>query len=462
MGQSKRQRGHILSAAGLHRLQAKLTQLETQQGYKFTPQILAHRTQLVDAQGLHATTVKKILEQRTGVDRRSIEIIFQALELEPNYRDYQLGAQPDRLLQPERPLPSPRGTAEEGHPVGTPEFPGGPVPLASPYYVSRQGLQDQACAEISQPGGLVRIKAPRKMGKSSFALRLQQQAETSGYRVLQVDLKRADEAVLSDIDRFLRWLCRVLSQQLGLSPSLDDYWEADIGSKVSCTIYLQQALLKAADCPVVLLFNDIDRIFEYPAIFYEFLPLLRSWHEEAKGNIGLQKIRFILTYSTEIYVPLNLNQSPFNVGLPVHLSKLATEEVRSLVRAYRLSDAVIEPLTELVSGHPYLTQLALYHLWAGPMNLPDLLQWAITPAGIYANHLNQCLASLQGRADLAAALQQVIKAETGIHLGFSIATKLESLGLIDFSSRCLAKPSCQLYQRFFSTHFALADRSPEA
>jgi hypothetical protein len=455
MGQGKRQRGHSLSEAGLHKLQAKLTQVESQQGYRFTPQILAHRTQLTDAQGLHATTVKKILEQRAGVDRRSIEIMFQSLGLELDYGDYQLAAQADSLPQLE--VPSSRETPEDLQRGDMPGFPGGPVPLASPYYVSRRELQERACVEISQPGGLVRIKAPRKMGKSSFALRLWQQAERLGYSVLQVDLKRTDEGVLSDIDRFLRWLCRVLSQQLGQSPNLDDYWDADIGSKVSCTIYLQQALLKAVDAPVVLLFKDIDRIFEYPAIFYEFLPLLRSWHEEAKSNIEFQNIRFMLTYSTEIYVPLNLNQSPFNVGLPVHLPKLAMEEVRSLVQAYGLSEDVVEPLTELVSGHPYLAQLALYHLWAGRLPLLDLLQWAITPAGIYANHLNQCLASLQGRADLTEALQQVIKTETGLRLAFPIATKLESLGLIEFDRNCLAKPSCQLYQRFFSTHFALAE-----
>lgn len=455
VGQSKRQRGHSLSEVGLHKLQAKLTQVESQQGYRFTPQILAHRTQLIDAQGLHATTVKKILEQRAGVDRRSIEIMFQALGLEPDYGDYHLAAHGDS------PAPELHGSTEvveEPPQRAMPEFPGGPVPLASPYYVLRRELQERARAEISQPGGLVRIKAPRKMGKSSFALRLLQQAESLGYSVLQVDLKRADEAVLSDIDRFLRWLCRVLSQQLGLSANLDDYWDADIGSKVSCTIYLQQVLLRSLDAPVMVAFKDIDRIFEYPAIFYEFLPLLRSWHEEAKSNVEFQKIRFLLTYSTEIYVPLNLNQSPFNVGLPIHLPKLAIEEVRSLVQAYGLSNNdVVEPLTELVSGHPYLTQLALYHLWAGQLPLLDLLQRAMTPAGIYANHLNQCLASLQGRAELAEALQQVIKTETGLRLPFPIATKLESLGLIKFDHNCLAKPSCQLYQRFFSTYFALAE-----
>ncbi|MEG5014439.1 MULTISPECIES: AAA-like domain-containing protein [unclassified Microcoleus] len=52
------------------------------------------------------------------------------------------------------------------------EFPGGPIPLDSRFYIDRSGAEALACAEISKPGGLVRIKAPKKMGKSSLMLRI--------------------------------------------------------------------------------------------------------------------------------------------------------------------------------------------------------------------------------------------------------------------------------------------------
>lgn len=449
MVQTKRHRGHILSEAGKRKLQVKLTQLESQQGYRFTPQILAHKTQLIDSQGLHSATVKKILEQQTGVDRRSIEIIFQTLEIEPDHCDYQPLGQTRLLPQ----AVSPNDDFPKTRPPRSPEFPGGPVPLDSPYYIPHGQLQRQAIDEISQPGGLICIKAPRRMGKSSFALRLQHRATALGYRVLQIDLKQADEAVFSSIDRFLRWVCTVLSYQLDLPPILNDYWNADVGSKVSCTIYLQQVLLKAVESPLVLLFKDVDRIFEYPVISGEFLPLLRSWHEEAKSHAGLQKLRFVLTYSTEIYVPLNLNQSPFNVGLPINLPKLAADDVRALGQVYNLGGDVVVPLMELVGGHPYLIQLAFYHLWSGQCRLQDLLQRATT--GVYANHLTRCLAYLQDQSALAAAFQQVIDADGGIRLALPIAKKLEGLGLIEFDQFCQARSSCQLYQQFFAAHFRL-------
>ena len=90
-----------------------------------------------------------------------------------------------------------------------------------------------------------------------------------------------------------------------------------MGSKVSCTIYLQQYVLTQISSPLVLALNEVNRIFEYPKIAREFLALLQSWHEEAKRIKTLEKLRLIVLHSTEIYIPLRLTESPFNVGLPL-------------------------------------------------------------------------------------------------------------------------------------------------
>lgn len=453
----KRHRGYVLSETGRHRLQVQLAKLESQKGYKFTLQVLARHAQLVDPQGLHSTTIKKILNQQAGVDERSLNIIFQALGLELESQDYHPAAQPENLVKSVGVSHEPNAIALkqsqspdlQSPDFQSPDFPGGPVSLNSPYYIEHPVLQARACAEMSRPGGLIRVKAPKKMGKSSFALRLLHHAISLGYSVLQVDLKQADELVFSSIDRFLRWFFTTLNYQLDRSSTLDNYWNEQAGSKVSSTIYLQQVLLKEAHAPIVLVLNEINRVFEYPVIFREFLPLLRSWYEEAKSGSTLQKLRFILSYSTEIYVPLNLNQSPFNVGLPINLPHLTAEEVQALAHAYDLSSQVVSPLMELVSGHPYLIQLSLYHLWSGQTTLPDLLHKASTPVGIYASHLNQCSAHLQNEARLAEAFQQVVQADAGVSLELEVARKLESLGLIKFDDVCRAEPMCKLYQQFF-------------
>ncbi len=52
------------------------------------------------------------------------------------------------------------------------EFPSGPVPLNSPFYIDRTPLEDLAYREIAKPGSVIRLKAPRLMGKSSLLLRI--------------------------------------------------------------------------------------------------------------------------------------------------------------------------------------------------------------------------------------------------------------------------------------------------
>ena len=79
-------------------------------------------------------------------------------------------------------------------------------------------------------------------------------------------------------------MCANISLKLDLKPMLDDYWDEDIGSKVSCTIYLKMHILKTLNTPLVLALNEVNKIFEYPQIAQDFFPLLRSWHEEAKQN----------------------------------------------------------------------------------------------------------------------------------------------------------------------------------
>jgi hypothetical protein len=160
------------------------------------------------------------------------------------------------------------------------EFPGSPVPLGSPFYIHHPLIEELAYREISKPGGVLRIKAPRKMGKSSLLLRILDRATSLDYRTVSLDFQQAEEAVLDNLDKFLRWFCANISRHLELPPLLDDYWDEDMGGKVSCTIYLQQYVLAKISTPLVLALNEVNRIFEYPKIAREFLPLLRSWHEE--------------------------------------------------------------------------------------------------------------------------------------------------------------------------------------
>lgn len=332
------------------------------------------------------------------------------------------------------------------------EFPSGPVPLDSPFYIKRSPIEELTQREIAQPGSIIRIKAPRKMGKSSLLLRILDRAVGLGYCTVSLDFQQAEESVLENLDKFLRWFCANISRQLELPSQLDEYWDEDMGSKVSCTIYLQGYLLPQIQKPLALALNEVNRLFEYPKLTKEFLPLLRSWHEEAKRIKILQNLRMIVLHSTEIYVPLKLNESPFNVGLPIHLPPFTEQQILMLANLHGLQwdSAEAGKLMAMVGGHPYLVRLALYHLCYDDITLEQLLEEAPTMAGIYKNYLRYLWVTLQDEPELASALQKAISSGDAVELEPIVAYKLDSIGLIHLDGD-RATVSCQLYRQFFAS-----------
>lgn len=335
------------------------------------------------------------------------------------------------------------------------EIPSGSVPLNSSFYIERPPIEERVYAEINKPGSLIRIKAPCQMGKTSLLQRILAHAKQTGLHTVQISLQRADSQVFTSLEKFLRWFCANVSRQLKLEPRLDDYWDEDIGSKVSCTLYLQSYVLQEIDCQVVLALDEVNRIFEYPEISGDFLPLLRSWYEDASELEIWQKLRLVVVHATEAYIPLDINQSPFNVGLPIKLPEFSLEQVQNLALRHGLDWAKgevgkqkISPLLAMIGGHPYLVRLAFYHLVSQKLTLEQLLEEAPTLAGIYSNYLRHHLANLQTHPELAAALKSVVTSSTSVQLEAIAAYKLESMGLVKFEGN-QAIPSCELYRIYF-------------
>jgi hypothetical protein len=349
---------------------------------------------------------------------------------------------------------SPEGSLQFVHrPTDTLEFPSDAVPLQSPLYIDRPPVEERACAEACRPGSLIRIKAPRQMGKTSLVLRILSHARDSGLRPVMVNFQQAESSVLTDLNRFLRWFSVYVGQRLNLESRLDDYWDDEVGSKVSCTTYFQQYLLQNIDSPVVLALDEVNRVFEYPELAQEFLPLLRAWHEEAAEQEIWQKLRIVIVHSTEVYVPLKLSQSPFNVGLPIQLQEFNLEQVHDLAKRYGLDDDGIEaqdlkPLLDLVGGHPHLVQLALYWLRQRDVSPAQLLQDAATQSGIYRDHFLRHLTILNQNPELWAAYRQVVSSPSSVQLEAIAAYRLESMGLVKVNGNQVT-PSCELYRRFF-------------
>ncbi|MEL6500027.1 MAG: AAA-like domain-containing protein [Cyanobacteria bacterium J06623_1] len=443
---TKRKRGVILSAQGWQRLSSAQRASESEQngGLPFTLEDLNEKT------GLSAHTLTKVRRQQSPVDRQTLECYFNAFNLALNEEDYT------------KPIPEVEPTTQGKNgqipnlyqhdlkELTEPLLPKGQISLGSQFYIERSPVEESCFKTVMQPGSLIRIKASRHMGKSSLMVRVLDHAAQQGCKTVFLSLNMADRSILQDLDKFLQWFSASVGLGLHLPNRLNGYWDELFGSKISCKIYFEQYLLAKTMQPVVLALDDVDRLFDYPELADEFFGLLRTWHEQAKNRGIWQQLRLLVAHSTEVYIPLNVNKSPFNVGVPINLGSFTSEQVVQLAKQYQLelSPTDVAKLIEIGDGQPYLTQLALYSLWRDNTAPAQLLPEATADRGIYSDHLQRLLWTLAKDPALTQALAKVVQASNPIKLDLVQGFKLESLGLVKLQGN-EASSSCDLYTSYF-------------
>jgi len=340
------------------------------------------------------------------------------------------------------------------------ELPVGQVPLESTFYIERPPIEAQCYQEIGHPGALIRIKAPRQMGKTSLIARILDQARQRGHRTVHLSFQLATSDVLSNVDKLMRWFCLCVSRSLHLPNQLAEYWDDIFDGNYNSTSYFEQYLLVASNSPLVIGLDEVDRVFAYPDIANDFFGLLRAWYEKAKygdrDSDAWKKLRLIVIHSTEVYIPMNLNQSPFNVGLSIELPEFTLEQVQDLVRRYQLdwSPDQIEKLMRLVGGHPYLVRVAMYHVAHQTNAFDQVLEQAATDSGVYSDHLRRHRWNLGQYSELATAFSDVVMATAPVSLKPILAFKLHSMGLVTIA-RNHVTPRCELYRQYFCEHLAM-------
>jgi hypothetical protein len=323
-------------------------------------------------------------------------------------------------------------------------------------YIERPPIEDKCYNAVVQPGALIRIKAPQKMGKTLLLEKILDYSRKQGYETVKLDLKLADNSTLTDLKTFLHWLCVNVSDTLDLENKTDEYWSDNLGINTGCTRYFQRYVLLNIDKSLVFAIDNFERLFEHDNIFSEFCLLLRSWYETAKqgdrmGKIW-KKLRLIVVNSTEAYPTLDINRSPFNVGLAIDLPEFNQQQIQEMLKLSaldnRFSEERLSQLVSLVGGHPYLVQETIANLKERETSLEEILALAATEQGIFSHHLREQLEILQNDPQLKASYEKVIEDNKSVQLSPEITFKLHSLGLVKIvRNDCIA--SCDLYRQYF-------------
>ena len=335
------------------------------------------------------------------------------------------------------------------------------VPTPEPqnaFYVERPPIESECYKSIDQPGALIRIKAPQKMGKTWLMHRILAYAARQNYHTVLLNLRQVEKAVSGNLNEFLRWFCSRSSRLLQLEDQVEQYWNRPYGSNDKCTSYFEEYLLPNIDAPLVLALDNVDRIFKYKDVTPDFLGLLRSWYEDANYIEGWKKLRLVLAHSTGDYPTLDATRSPFNVGHAIELPQFNRKQVEELTKKCGLSkesdegELDVTPLLDMVGGHPYLVYEAFDYLKTHPeTQLTELMQTAPTTAGLYENHLRELLENLKQAPELAAAMQQLVADAEPVSLEAGLGFKLHRMGLVHFRGN-EAVLSCNLYRLYFREH----------
>ncbi len=342
------------------------------------------------------------------------------------------------------------------------ETPEGSVPLNSYFYIERLPQETYCQVEIAKPHALIRLKAPRQMGKTSMMMRLLHQAERQGDRSVYLSLEHAPEAAMSDADRFLHWFCASVALKAQHKFQHEDYTSLTtmVGGTLGTQEYFESYLLPDIGVPLTIGLDAIDRLFDFPHLYINFFSLLRSLHEAGKHTEILSKLRLIISHAAEVYIPLDINQSPFNVGISIEVSEFSRERVELLATKHQLDwqQEDCARLMSVIGGHPFLVRLAMFEVATGNTELSTLIETASSRQGIfYQRHLARLETTLNSYPDLLVALANVLGAPEGAILSPRLKGRLEGLGLVKFNGEFVV-PRCELYRQYFGNLPTLATK----
>ena len=322
-------------------------------------------------------------------------------------------------------------------------------------HIERSVVEGLACRSILAPGALLRIKGSKKMGKTELLNRLESYPEFSSYHKPRLAFRKMCRDTFSDSSMFLQWFCRTISEQIDIDPTqVDNSWNTVLGSNDHCDAYFRRIILPTVESPIILFLDDVDKILPHGRTASEFFKLLRGWYEDAKRLSAWQNLRFIMAYSTDAYINLDINHSPFNVGTCIDLPEFTYDEILELGRRYDLPlhASQAEQLITLLGGHPYLVNKAFDTLRSSQqsleVSLTKFLAIAHTAEAPYSNYLRSLEDSLKKHPRSVELFKKVLASTRTVTIDRDQAFKLHSLGLLRWHGNQV-EPRCQIYRLYF-------------
>jgi AAA-like domain len=330
--------------------------------------------------------------------------------------------------------------------------------------------QENECDKsIKDQSILIRIKAPPKMGKTSFLTRVLSCADKSSYLNCRLDFSSIQIDVRSNLRSLLFWFCTEVTNEIGIAiEPLEEYWSKKISSQLGaeldwCTDYFERYLLHSLQSRLVLGLDEVDSIFpqnendeKANEVAANFMTMLRSWYQWGQEKENWRKLIVVISHSKKDYPNLNVNNSPFNVGHAIELKPFSQSQIAELVERYQLnfSSEEIQRLFNYFGGQPYLSHRAIYEIKTKKVSLVQMLQEAPTEGGLFGDLLRSLLSTLDEHDTLKSEFIKVLQTSLAIQIESKEAFQLYSMGLVKYLGNDIVL-SGEIYRQYFCNRFRI-------
>ncbi|MCP5107440.1 MAG: toll/interleukin-1 receptor domain-containing protein [bacterium] len=328
----------------------------------------------------------------------------------------------------------------------------GTVKLDSPFYIKRQADVD-IINQIARNGSTTIVKGSRQMGKSSLLARAHAEAKKQGRQSCFLDFQFLDNSHLKSLNTLFKYLAQKLCRSFKTSVSPTESWDDYLGPKDNLTDFIKEALLEDAREPVLILLDEVDRLFDCP-FRDDFFATIRVWHNLRATEECWNRLNLVVAHSTEPSLWIqDIHQSPFNVGFRITMEDFDFQQVTELNARHGTplkTNNEIRELMDFIGGQPYLVRMALYTLRKSNYTLSQLKEVAVGDRGPFGDHLRRFVWHLQKEKELKDSLRQVLR--RGMCENEAHFFRLRGAGLVKGETRHQVQMRCKLYNDYFKRH----------
>lgn len=325
----------------------------------------------------------------------------------------------------------------------------GIIKFDSPFYIKRK-IDVELLQQITLTGSTTILKGLPQTGKTSLLARTHAKAKTFQHNTLYIDFQSLDSNHLNSIDSLARYLSQNFHSQFKTGIDPIECWDHQSDPQTNLTQYLKKEILDKSENQVILILDEIDRVFHFRCRD-EFSRILRHWHDLRETEASWKRLNMVFVLSTEPAFWLqDIEHSPFPVGHVLTVEDFNLSQVESLNTLYHKplkNDEQVQELYDWLSGHPYLVRSAFYMISGCGWDFSKLKESAADEPGIFGDHFRYLVSRVITDESLKRSLVQVLNENTcefDTHF-----LRLRSMGLITGETRTDARIRCKLYEDYF-------------